>query len=344
MSPDPKQERDDFEYDPPRSIFAATWFRALLVLIVVGVIGAIAVPWALDWMNAPTTTATVAVQSAPLPVAPPASSEPPAAPSGEQAGAPVGAVVPPPSSGSPSPQASASDRQPATAVPAPAAEPAKTDATAPKSPPAARAEAKLSDDAAAKKPVRASRAVAQAPAAAGSGAAWWVQVGAFKDAQTAQRVAEKLRAESFQVQETTVTRTATPAARASTPAPAGGAASEQYDVFVTGVPSGELTERLTNKGLASEPSGSGVVVRPSLPLRDAVALSKDLASEGLKVQVRRAGGDAGVSPSAAPAVAGGGETLHRVRVGAFSDRAAATAAMRELESKGFKGFVARGGS
>ena len=45
MNRDPKaeQERDDFEYDPPRSIFAATWFRALLVLIVVGVAGAIAV-------------------------------------------------------------------------------------------------------------------------------------------------------------------------------------------------------------------------------------------------------------------------------------------------------------
>src|SRR5439155_11516673 len=76
-----------------------------------------------------------------------------------------------------------------------------------------------------------------------------------------------------------------PAASAANPAGA-----DQYDVFVSGLSAAELNERLAAKGLAAEPAGSGAVIKPSLPLRDAVALSKDLAVEGLKVQVRRAGG------------------------------------------------------
>jgi cell division protein FtsN len=357
MSPDPKaeQERDDFEYDPPRSIFAATWFRALLVLIVVGVAGAVAIPYALDWMNPPPLPDTAAaVQSAPLPVAPPSASSAPSSEAKEPAGSPVAAVTPAPAADA-APGRPATPGEAATTTPAPTPAPAKTEPTEPaktdarSAPVAAKTDAKPGSDAkpasdtAVKKSARATRTAAR-PAAA-SGGAWWVQVGAFKDAQTAQRVADKLRAANFQVQETTVTRAAAPArSRGATPA-AGGGTAEQYDVFVSGMPTPELTGRLTTKGLASEASGSGVVVRPSLPLRDAVALSKDLAAEGLKVQVRRAGGDAGVSPSAAPAAPGGPEaTLHRVRVGSFGDRAAATAAMRELESKGFKGFLARGES
>ena len=60
--------------------------------------------------------------------------------------------------------------------------------------------------------------------------------------------------------------------------------------------------------------------------------------------MRRIGADMGASPSAAPAATGAGETLHRVRVGGFEDRAAAVSAMRELATKGFKGFLTRGGS
>ena len=97
----------------------------------------------------------------------------------------------------------------------------------------------------------------------------------------------------------------------------------------------ELNKRLAGKGLAAEPASGGVVVKPSLPLRDAVALSKDLAVDGFKVQVRRAG-----APATAPAVvsaptapAEGGQTLHRVRVGAFTDRAAALAAARSWRTR-----------
>jgi len=87
-----------------------------------------------------------------------------------------------------------------------------------------------------------------------------------------------------------------------------------------------------------------VVVKPSLPLRDAVALSKDLAVDGLKVQVRRAGASAPApAPSAGGAAMSGGDSLYRIRVGPFDDRAAATSTLRELEQRGYTPFIARGG-
>ena len=89
-----------------------------------------------------------------------------------------------------------------------------------------------------------------------------------------------------------------------------------------------------------------MVVKPSLPLRDAVALSKDLAVDGLKVQVRRAAGGAPPSspaPSASASAATSDGTLYRVRVGPFDDKTAATSTLRELEQKGYTPFIARGG-
>ncbi|HXG04700.1 MAG TPA: SPOR domain-containing protein [Candidatus Binatia bacterium] len=79
---------------------------------------------------------------------------------------------------------------------------------------------------------------------------------------------------------------------------------------------------------------------PSLPLREAVTLSRELAAEGLTVQVRRRGG--GTPSPATPT--GGDQAMHRVRVGAFPDREAALAVARELEARGYKPFVARDGS
>jgi hypothetical protein len=86
-------------------------------------------------------------------------------------------------------------------------------------------------------------------------------------------------------------------------------------------------------------------VKPSLPLRDAVALSKDLAVDGLKVQVRRAAGGSAPAPAAAsvPSTATGDGTLYRVRVGPFDDKTAAASTLRELEQKGYSPFIARGG-
>ncbi len=183
-----------------------------------------------------------------------------------------------------------------------------------------------------------------------------MQVGAFRDAETAKRVAAKLREDNFQVEES-VTRTGGAAAKpaptpaAPAPAPKPDITSDQYDVFVSGQTPEELNKRLSAKGLAAEASSGGMVVKPSLPLRDAIALSKDLAVEGFKVQVRRAGGSMGSAAAAAAASAPsapaasatqGGSELHRVRVGAFTDRAAAQDAVRQLEAKGYKPYIARG--
>ena len=145
-------------------------------------------------------------------------------------------------------------------------------------------------------------------------------------------LAEKLRAENYPVQESVTSAAGTPS---TPPAPT---PTDRYDVFVSGTTVAEMSGRLTPRGLTAEAVAGGVLVKPSLPLRDAVALSKELAGEGLKVQVRR-------SASAAPAGQGTtGDTLHRVRVGGFPDRAAAQAVREELERKGYRAFIARGGS
>src|SRR5687768_16541691 len=99
---DRDQGPDDlYDEAAPRSIFAATWFRAVLVLIVLGVIGAVAVPFILDAMNAPPGKLSVSA-TAPAPVATP--SPPPVPPP---------AVTPtpstPPSTTTPPPASAAAD-------------------------------------------------------------------------------------------------------------------------------------------------------------------------------------------------------------------------------------------
>jgi hypothetical protein len=175
--------------------------------------------------------------------------------------------------------------------------PAKTE-SAPKPPVVAKAEPAAKDEsktAAATTAPAAKRAAAKATPPANStskvSAPFWVQVGAFKDSETATRVATALRDQNFKVEESD---TQVGARAASAPASTGSATSspaaspgDLYDVYVSGMSAVELTKRLSAKGLAAEGSGSSVVVKPSLPLRDAVSLSKDLAVAGLKVQVRR---------------------------------------------------------
>jgi len=388
MTP-PADDRHDDLYDetPPRSIFAATWFRALLVLIVIGVIGAVAVPYILDAMNPPAKP-SVASRSMSTPTAPPAAVTPsPSAPA-----SPSTSALATPSDRAPDttaqPDRAPADR-PATAMPAtprkpfaadktPTAEkPATSEKMTGASPPTASdkaaekpAEKKdarvavASSDAkpgaepksatATKRAATSSASTASAPRGGAAGA-WWVQVGAFRDESTAKKVAAKLREQNYKVEESvrgvreSAARSAAvdkSAPAASAPNPAG---ADLYDVFVSGLSAAELNTRLSTKGLAAEPSGSGAVIKPSLPLRDAVALSKDLAVEGFKVQVRRAAGTAAApqpAPRAAarrPAPSVTGEMLYRVRVGAFPDRATAVSTLKELEAKGYKPFIARGG-
>jgi hypothetical protein len=380
---DPTEDHELYEEVPPRSIFAATWFRVVLVVIVIGVIGAVAIPYVLDWMNPPPSKPAVA-SKAPATPSTPAPASAPDKKDSTLIPAPVTPSVPPstarpvePKAAAPKPEPKATASVPETksksamavtdsspskpaakpepATPAPAAKPdtvAKADTAkpAPATPP-------TKDDAkptvAAKATPAPKRAATAAttpkPATAASGP-YWVQVGAFKDADTAKRVAAKLREENFTVEESVKRTGGAPAAAPSAPKPAATArpdiGSDQYDVIVTGQTPEELNKRLSAKGLAAEPSGNGMIVKPSLPLRDAVALSKDLAVEGFKVQVRRTGGPmASASPATPPSAPAAGESaseLHRVRVGGFADRAAAVAALKQLEAKGYKPYIARG--
>ena len=179
------------------------------------------------------------------------------------------------------------------------------------------------------------RAPAAAPAASGE---IWVQVGAFRDQAAAQRLAENLKEKGFDVANPTANGGASTAKTAPTAAAARN--TDRYDVVVAGAAGQEIGQKLTAKGLSIERTGDGAIIRPSLSLRDAVSLSNDLRAEGFKVTVRRVGG--GTTAGAAGAATATGETLYRVRVGAFPDRAAALEAVQKLETLGYKPFIARG--
>lgn len=196
------------------------------------------------------------------------------------------------------------------------------------------------------KPTKEPKAVpsSKAPEAAvtsRAGDMYWVQVGAFRDIKTAQRVAHRLREQKYPVQESVTTRQ-TPASERAAGGPGAPAQGERdrYEVVVTGGSASEVEAKLTAMGLTSRAAAEGAVITPGLPLGEAVALSKDLSNDGLGVRVRRVG----VTAAAPPRSQGsdGSEALHRVRVGGFTDRAAAEAAMKELESRGYEPVLTRG--
>jgi hypothetical protein len=190
--------------------------------------------------------------------------------------------------------------------------------------------------------------VASARARASEDGEWFVQIGAFKEQAAAKRAAGRLRDMNYPVEES-MKRTVAGGSTAPAPRPAvrptaAAGAPDRYDVLVSGGSASDINARLVAKGLASEPVSDGVRIRPSLALRDAVALSKDLGTDGFKVQVRRAGTAAVAEP--APVMAArstdDGEALYRVRVGGYPDRASAQRVQRELADKGYQPFIARG--
>ena len=325
-------EHDLYDDSPPRSIFAATWFRAVLILIVLGVIGAVAVPYILDVLNpvAPMTP-VIARPASPPPVASTPTSPTPAPPADK----PVEARPPAPSA--PAMAQEARPAEPRTPPPTTAT----TDRPTAGSPGSLAKAEPLAPDTAqpATNHATAGGAPATAVPAASQGT-WWVQVGAFRNETTAKRLVDKLRADNYDVTELTSAPTG---ARAATSAEASAAVAsstkDQYDVVVSGTSIEDVNRRLAARGLASRPAGASVVVTPSMPLRDAVKLSQALAVEGLKVQVKRA---AGAEPRERAGPAPAATRLYRVRVGGFADRAAAQAAAKELEAKGYKPFVGRG--
>src|SRR2546427_197187 len=226
MAADDKRGGGLYDIEPRRSIFAALWFRVILVRMVVGVIGALPVPYVLDVVNPPGVKPAVV----PKPAAPAAATPapPPApAPAPAQAPAPAEPPAPKPPAVAPAP------------TPAPAAQPATT-------------EEKQAERPTTTKPAKqTARRVAKATATpvAPARGAYWVQVGAFKDLESAKRLAARLRDQNYPVE--------------------------------------------------------------------------------------------AASPASTPAANPGGDGLHRVRVGPYPDRAAATSALKELEAKGYKPFLAR---
>jgi cell division septation protein DedD len=340
---DPEEfiEEDEQDELSRRSIFAAGWFRALLVLTVLAIVVVVSLPYLLNWLE-PTPSAPVKPQAkvteqasppavtpppAPAPAetkppapatppapAPPAKSEAPAS-TPAQPEAPKTAQAPAPVSPADRPVGTA----PLPAVPAPSAPPAKTG-------PAAKAEAP-------KAPATATRS---APAEGASSGGYWVQVGAFVEERNAEALSTQLKGENFPVTISRITRGDTAAAPA--PAPARSEASGQNQLFITGSTPDAVNAALKGKGTAQSVKG-GLVVNPSYDLETAMSLSSALKKEGFKVVIRRA--------QAAPAPAlgaggSGGTVLHVVRVGGYPDRAKAQQVRGELETKGHPGFLTQG--
>jgi cell division septation protein DedD len=389
-SDQPDNEFDDDEDTVGRSLFSATWFRVVLVLIAVVIAGSVAVPYVLEVVNPPaplvgvaanpnlrpTPATTPTAPIAPRTATPPTPSEgvgvrpsttaqtttPAAAPTTSVPSAPS-AIAPPPATTAPAKPKEVTTAAPVVTKPVPkevaaaapaVTKPAPTEAPKPVTP--------AKDEAASKMAQAAPRTERAAPARAPAveGGDYFVQVGAFKDQETAKRLAATLRAQDYPVTESVkrigdgaIADVPRPAPRPRAPAPsASGPAdrSDRYDVLVTGGSAADINAKLVAKGLAAEPAGDGVRIRPSLPLRDAVALSKDLNNEGFKVQVRRGGApsaaaSAPAAPVKPPSVTdgdGGGETVYRVRVGGYADRATAVSVLRALQGKGYQPFIAKG--
>lgn len=143
---------------------------------------------------------------------------------------------------------------------------------------------------------------------------YWVQVGAFADRANAARLAARLSAQKYPVRQVE---------RVSPDRQVGGT----HEIFVTGASQEEVSRTLSGKEYEAEAVGAEVIIRPALGLKDAVTLSKDLARQGLKVRIRR---------SRTPAA------FHAVLVGGYPDRQHARAAQKDLERKGFSGFVVKG--
>ncbi len=306
MSP----ERDDYEEEEeeyeeeeeePRSIFANPWFRAALAVLILAVAGVLALPYVQEYWGAPSKPSVTATKPPQPPVA-----KPPAPP-----------TPPPPAPATPPVATSA-----APAPPAPAPKVAEKPAEKPAEParraaPAAPTPAPKVAEKPVEKPAAAPKVAAKPPepaAAAPAKGDYWVQVGAFGDAKNATRLAAGLTVQNYPVQQATVTR--------------GSAKPGGNEVFVAGAKQRDVYDKVKAKGYQVDAVKGGAVVRPALPLKEAVALSKELAEAGMDVKIRRVGG-----PKA---------TFHLVRVGGFTDRKEAETAQKELAGKGVPGIIVKG--
>src|SRR6266571_5384757 len=207
MTADDRRGSGGYDTEPRRSIFASLWFRVLLVVILLGVAGVLAVPYVLDVMNPPPpkpmAVETPASPALPLPAPAPASESAQVAPG------------------------------PSAPAPAPGAAPATKEEKQTERPKTTKPE---------KQPARRTAKAAAPSAAAGSGA-YWIQVGAFKNADAARRLAARLREQNYPVLESSTSGGADRAP--SAPPASGGAVSDKYDVFVVGGPPEDITVKLS---------------------------------------------------------------------------------------------------
>src|SRR6267142_584093 len=182
---DPERPRDDQDYDDERfedegrrSIFSALWFRAILVVIVLGVVAAVAVPYVLELANqpAPKTTALGKPESTPTPAPEksPAPEKPSAADKPMMSQSPAPAPMTP-ASERPTPAAPKKSEQSKSAV--------ASKSSTPKEP----------------APARAPRASA-APSPTAASGEYFGQVGAFKNPDTAKKLAVRLREQKYTVE------------------------------------------------------------------------------------------------------------------------------------------------
>jgi cell division septation protein DedD len=310
-----KPEHDEYLEDGeeggslPRSIFAAGWFRALLLLAVIAIIAVVGLPYLLRWFEPPVPAPRA--QAGPGDRSTPSPSVPASRLKESPAAIPAAPASPTATAVQPAPGGAASR---GSVAPPAAIAPATAPSAASKAPAASRPGARAAAEAkvAGASPT-APKARAQAPPAQGE---YWVQVGAFQDRRNADRLAEAIRAERLPVQLAPVTRDA------------GGGNGSRHELLVTGS-TVEAVNRLLRGHHSAEAVPGGALIRPALSLREAVELSKRLAGEGLTVKIRQA-------------AVGGGSTYHVVRVGAFPDRARAMEARADLAAKGHAGFLTQG--
>ena len=326
MSP----EQDDFldedeqEEYAPRSIFAAGWFRAVLVLTVLAIVVVVSLPYLLNWFEpGPTTPPRTATRPSSEPARPAAPSETPStlipaspAPSTSAPAKPEAVAPPAPApSVAPTPPAKPAPETSAPAMPAPASSAQAQSAPAARAKPLLQPPASKSAETSRRMAAVAPKSEPVRPASSGT---FYVQVGLFKEPGNAQALAKALSAEGFSVETTRVTRGGAPAA----------AGPQRHELFIRGSSTEAVNAALKGRGVAQSVQG-GVSVRPAYDLKQATSLSKELSAEGLNVVIRRAGRSAG-------------DTFTLVRVGGFPDRAKAVAARGELQGKGHAGFVTQG--
>jgi cell division protein FtsN len=341
---------DGDERSASQRLLAAGWLRALLVLTALAVVTVIAVPYILQWLDTDSAERTAKLDAQLSRSAPAPSTRTETAPAPPPAvatsPAPVAKEAPDikepsaPKDADPTKQVSVAKEMPAAKQMSPAKEPppkeaARSATTTPRTEPPARsavssapkAKPVAKDTPAPKPPTKTPTVMAKATAppppapdkALNGSGSYWVQVGLFENASNAERLAQELRASRFSVEVAQVAR--------------GGATSavSRHEVFVTGSSADAVTAALKGSGTAQAVTG-GVVVRPDLDLKDAVALSRRLAADGLDVRIRRA----------VSAPASGGKTIHLVRVGGYTTPAEAQSGKKELAAKGIAGFVIQG--